>query len=81
VSRNQADDDRPQGAVGQFNHLKESIQLSLTPKLLSAAVLLALGATAQANPVADQARGLIRQNPAAVRAAAEDTEKNSSAGS
>ena len=27
--------------------------MSLTPKLLSAAVLLALGATAQANPVAD----------------------------
>jgi hypothetical protein len=26
VSRNEADDDRPQGAVSQFNHLKESIQ-------------------------------------------------------
>lgn len=46
--------------------------MSLTQKLLSAAVLLALGATAQANPVADQARILIRNNPAAVHAAAQD---------
>ena len=46
--------------------------MSLTPKLLSAAVLLALGATAQANPVADVAKGLIRANPAAVRAASQD---------
>jgi Zn-dependent metalloprotease len=46
--------------------------MSLTQKLLSVAVLLALGTTAHANPVADQARSLMRQNPGAVRAAAQD---------
>ena len=46
--------------------------MSLNHKLLTAAVLLALGATAQANPVADQARALIRSNTGAVHAAAAD---------
>jgi Zn-dependent metalloprotease len=47
--------------------------MSLTPKLLTFAVSMALAGTAlAANPVADQARQLVRQNPAAVHAAAAD---------
>jgi Zn-dependent metalloprotease len=46
--------------------------MSMNQKLLAAAVLLALGTTAQANPVADQARSLIRANPGALRAASGD---------
>jgi Zn-dependent metalloprotease len=46
--------------------------MSLKQKLLAASVLMALGATAQANPLADTARSLIRQNPAAVHAAPAD---------
>jgi Zn-dependent metalloprotease len=46
--------------------------MSMNQKLLAAAVLLALGATAQANPIADQARNLIRANPGAVRASRAD---------
>lgn len=47
--------------------------MSLTPKLLTFAVTLALAGTALAgNPVADHARELIRQNPGAVHAAAQD---------
>jgi hypothetical protein len=41
--------------------------MSLNHKLLAASVLMALGATAQANPVADQARALIQQNPPRVQ--------------
>ena len=46
--------------------------MSMNHKLLTAAVLLALGSTAQANPVADTARALIRSNPSAVHAASQD---------
>jgi Zn-dependent metalloprotease len=47
--------------------------MSPTPKLLTFAVSMALaGAAAAANPVADHARQLVRQNPAAVHAAAAD---------
>ena len=46
--------------------------MSLNKQLLAASVLLALGSTAYANPVADTARSLIRANPGAVKAAAAD---------
>ena len=46
--------------------------MSMNHKLLAAAVLLALGTTAQANPVAEQAKALIRANPGALRAATGD---------
>lgn len=47
--------------------------MSLAPKLLTFAVTMALAGTALAgNPVADHARLLVRQNPAAVHAAAND---------
>ena len=46
--------------------------MSLNHKLLTAAVLTALGATAHANPIADQAKALIRSHASAVRAAPAD---------
>lgn len=47
--------------------------MSPMPKLLTFAVSMALaGAASAANPVADHARQLVRQNPAAVHAAAAD---------
>jgi len=47
--------------------------MSLTPKILTFAVTMALAGTALAgNPVADHARQLLRQSPAAAQAAAND---------